>query len=228
MTDLLHIFIGYDDREKDAYDVCVDSLRAHSRSPIQIHKLDQDALRRQGAYIRPKDEPASTQFAFTRFLVPHLMGFKGRALFVDCDFLFTQDVTDLFHSAPWAAAVSVVKHDYTPKAKWKMEGQPQVAYPRKNWSSLMLFRCGSVAARKLDVPYVNSAPAPDLHRLAWAHDSEIGALPDEWNWLEGEYQWERDVPPAGIHFTNGGPWHTDPRAIRFGNLWTDQLKAIKR
>lgn len=220
------VFIGYDSREQAAFEVCAESIRRHSSIPVAIIGLKQDRLRERGLYTRPADEPAATEFAFTRFLVPHLCDYRGNAMFVDCDFLFTQDISHLLSHVRHAArrlppgvtgSVAVVKHDYTPKAMFKMDGQKQVNYPRKNWSSLMVFN--NPQCTTLTLEYVNESSPQALHRFAWAPDETILELPQQWNWLEGEYDWDKEWPPAGIHFTNGGPWHVNHKSVRFGDLW---------
>lgn len=114
---------GYDSREQDAYDVCEYTIKETATNPdnIRIFPLVQNELREKGLYKRPVNEPASTEFAFTRFLVPHLCNYRGLAVFVDCDFLFTRDIQDLFYEWENMYAVSVVKHNYTPKASIKMD-----------------------------------------------------------------------------------------------------------
>ncbi len=226
----LRIFVGYDDREPEAYEVCAHSLRLHTSIPIGIAALRQQNLRDRGLYQRPTTEQFSTGFAMTRFLTPHLSNFDGYSMFVDCDFLFTADIADLLREVDPDKAVSVVKHDYTPKAAWKMDGQPQIAYPRKNWSSLMIFNNEHPATRGLTRYLVNSARPDWLHQLKWARDEEIGELPVHWNWLEGEYEWApypEAEPPAGIHFTNGTPELCATKSIQFGDLWADTLKNAR-
>lgn len=225
----LRVFIGWDPREQAAYDVAAHTLRKHSSIALAISVLSQPNLRQRNLYTRPVDEPASTDFAHTRFLVPFLRGYTGFALFFDCDFMWTQDVAKLFDAAIKAGkdkAVWVVKHDYKPKARWKMDGQPQVAYPRKNWSSLMIFNCAHPSTQNLTLNCVNNAPAAFLHQFAWCKDDEIGELPLEWNWLEGEYDWDKPEPPAVIHMTNGGPWFDGCQGVRFADLWrAEHLEA---
>jgi len=41
--------------------------------------------------------------------------------------------------------------------------------------------------------------------MEWTDDNNIGSIPREYNWLEGEY--EVIDNPQAIHYTNGGPWH---------------------
>ncbi len=80
---------------------------------------------------------------------PFLAGFQGWALFCDCDFLWLGDVAELLKFADATKALHCVQHDYRPTETTKMDGQVQTVYPRKNWSSLMLFNCDHPSVRKL-------------------------------------------------------------------------------
>ena len=218
----MKIFIGWDLREEDAYTVCVKSLLEHSSIPLEIIPLKKNRLKSDGLYQR-KEGAVSTDFAFTRFLVPHLSEYSGWSLFIDCDFLFTKDVSELYNMREEKYAVMCVKHDYTPKNSIKMDGQKQVSYPRKNWSSCVLWNCGHESNKIITPEAVNSESGAYLHRFQWLQDSEIGDLPLEWNWLEGEYDKPED-PPAVIHFTNGGPWFKECQNVEYSDLWSSYLK----
>ena len=218
----MKIFIGWDSREVDAYEVCVKSLLEHSSIPLEIIPLKKNRLKSDGLYQR-KEGAVSTDFAFTRFLVPHLSEYSGWSLFIDCDFLFTKDVSELYNMREEKYAVMCVKHDYLPKNSIKMDGQKQVSYPRKNWSSCVLWNCGHESNKIITPEAVNSESGAYLHRFQWLQDSEIGDLPLEWNWLEGEYDKPED-PPAVIHFTNGGPWFKECQNVEYSDLWSSYLK----
>ena len=218
----MKIFIGWDSRETDAYEVCVKSLLEDSSIPLEITPLKKDQLKSDGLYQR-KEGAVSTDFAFTRFLVPHLSGYSGWSLFIDCDFLFTKDVSELYNMREEKYAVICVKHDYTPKNSIKMDGQKQVAYPRKNWSSCVLWNCNHQSNKVITPEAVNSESGAYLHRFQWLQDSEIGELPLEWNWLEGEYD-KPEEPPGVIHFTNGGPWFKECQNVEYADLWSSYLK----
>lgn len=207
----LRVFIGYDERETVAYHVLAHSILRHASAPVAITPLVRSQLAR--IHTRPRGPMESTDFSITRFLVPYLCGFEGFALFMDCDILARADVCRVFEQPP--ASVSVVKHDYTPRTSTKFLGHVQTAYPRKNWSSVMLFDNAKCCA--LTPAYVNAAPALDLHRFAWIRDEEIGALPPEWNWLVGEYP--RNDDAKLLHFTNGGPWFDPYRAGDLAEEW---------
>ena len=89
-------FIGYDSKEDIAYRVCKQSLLKNSSIDIRVVALKLYELIAKGFYTRSTDPLASTEFTYSRFLVPLLMNYKGWAVFCDCDFLFLEDVSKLF------------------------------------------------------------------------------------------------------------------------------------
>ena len=218
----MKVFVGYDTREDIAYQVCKHSII--SKQPnADVRPLKQQELRDAGWYTRGIDKLASTEFTFTRFLIPELSDFKGWALFMDCDMILTTDIKELFDQADDKYAVMCVQHDYKVKEQFKMDGQKQTIYPRKNWSSVMLFNCGHKSNRALTQDLVNN---PDitgayLHRFSWLKDKEIGELDHTWNYLVGVYN---DIEkPKLIHYTEGGPWFENYRNTEFAQLWKNEL-----
>lgn len=227
MNPRCRIFIGWDSREDIAYRVCKDSLVRHSSRPLEIVALRQKDLRQRELYWRPKDPLASTEFTYTRFLTPHLAGFQGWALFVDCDFLFTADIAELFSLTDERYAVMCVKHDHRPMETTKMDGVIQTVYPRKNWSSLVLWNCGHPANRILTPEVVNRETGAFLHRFQWLSSDQIGDVPVEWNWLEGWYSQPEKGTPKGIHFTRGGPWFENWQHVAYADLWRVAAEDLK-
>jgi lipopolysaccharide biosynthesis glycosyltransferase len=223
----LKVFVGYDPREDIAYQVCKHSIE--SRSPnAEVIPLIQKDLREQGYYDRPIDKLASTEFTFTRFLVPELSNFNGWAMFMDCDMILTTDIAELFAQANDDYALMCVKHDYTPKAGIKMDGQAQTVYPRKNWSSVMLFNCSHPSNQDINVQLVNDpiVTGKYLHRFSWLDDKEIGELSPEWNWLVGWYKEPQDGTPKLLHYTEGGPWFENYRHCQYNQLWKKELSEM--
>jgi hypothetical protein len=223
MREPLKVFIGWDSREPAAFAVCAHSILTRARVPISITPLRQEALRGKGLYTRTKGTTESTEFSLTRFLVPALCGFQGTAVFLDCDFLIQSDITELFaYPLAWPdKAVFVCQHDYTPKQTQKFLGQPQTAYPRKNWSSLIVFR--NELCEALTPAFVNAATGLELHRFLWAGDA-IGSLPLEWNHLIGEYKANPDA--KGLHWTLGGPWFPEYQQADQADLWFRERDAM--
>ena len=221
-----NVFVGYDTREDIAYQVCEFSIKRFNAN-VAITPLVQHELRQKKIYWREIDKLASTEFTFTRFLVPHLMNFKGWALFIDCDIVFLEDVNNLFSLADDRYAVMCVKHEFNPKPGLKMDGQVQTVYPRKNWSSVVLWNCAHPSNEKVSVDSVNN-PNFDgayFHRFSWLKDEEIGELPCDWNWLVGWYKKDDGVPRA-IHYTEGGPWFKNYRNCEFNQDWKKCLQEM--
>jgi lipopolysaccharide biosynthesis glycosyltransferase len=201
-------------------------LLRHARSDISVHPIRQPAVRELGLYTRPLDPGATTEFSLTRFLTPYLAAqTRGWVLFTDCDFLFTGDICAVLDGLDPDKAIYVVQHEYEPAHDIKMDGKKQTRYPRKNWSSFMLFNCAHPDVQALTPDVVNGAAPAYLHRFEWIADqSHIGALPLTWNFLEGEYP-KPDATPRVIHYTNGGPWFTEWQSVDFADLWLAEEAA---
>lgn len=211
------IFIGYDPREAIAYHTCVNSLIRHSSQPLCITPL---ALNNMAGYSDGKREtikgyPPTNQFIFSRFLAPSMADFKGWALFIDGDMIVTEDICNLFALADDRYAVQVVQHDYKTKFPIKYLNQVNGDYPRKNWTSVMLFNCAHPDNRILTPAFVETATGKYLHRLEWTEN--VGALPIEWNWLPDEY----GANPRAklIHYTVGTPCFHDFATTPMADLW---------
>ena len=182
-------------------------------------------LKEKGWYKRDKDKLGSTEFTFSRFLVPELQNFQGWAMFCDCDVVFLEDPAKLFQQVDDKYAIMCAKHDYTPKEGTKMDGQTQTVYPRKNWSSVMLFNCGHPSNKALTTELVNDPDTTGkyLHRYSWLKDEEIGEISHEWNWLVGWYKDPTDGKPKLLHYTEGGPWFENYRHCEYGDVWKNEL-----
>ena len=74
-------------------------------------------------------------------------------MFIDCDVLVLEDLMNIFYEVHSENIVSCVQHDYSPKSNMKMNKQMQHVYPRKNWSSVMVFN--NVKCKMLTPDVVN-------------------------------------------------------------------------
>lgn len=222
---VLKIFIGYDPVESVAWHTMAHSILARSSAPVALVPVNLANLK--GIYTRARDAKQSNEFSFTRFLVPYLSGYEGFSAFFDCDQLLRTDVAELFRIAMGdpSKAVHVVKHDYQPKDEIKYLNTVQYPYPRKNWSSVVVWNCAHPSNRRVTPDFVNSATPMELHRFLWLDDSEIGALDVRWNWLVGEYA----DPPAdvhNVHWTVGGPYFNEYRHADFAEEWFDERQRM--
>jgi len=212
MNHTIPIFIGVDPRERAATNVLMDSLVQHSTAPLAITPLVTPQLEAKGLYWRRRDPKQSTAFSFTRFLVPHLMDYQGWAIFMDCDMLARGDIAELWALRNENVAVQCVQHEHIPNEGVKFLGEVQSAYPKKNWSSLMLLNCSRCTA--LTVEYVNTASGLELHRFHWlAGDHDIGAVPEGWNHLVSVQEPAKAKNAPLLHWTLGGPWFKAQRTM---------------
>lgn len=205
---MLKIFIGWDSRFPEPADVLRHSLLAHASIPLDIRYLKLDELGLERAH----DPRASTEFTYSRFLVPHLCGFRGKAIFMDNDMLCFGDIKELDDLDMSGLALRVVQHDYQPVNTVKMYGCEQSWYPRKNWSSLMLMNCEKLGLWSKEV--VATQTGAYLHRFQDIPDEQIGEIPTTWNTLD----W-MDETTKLIHYTNGGPWFDDYRDHPHAQVW---------
>jgi len=234
-------FIGYDHREDIAYRVCEHSLLRRSSRPLTVIDLNYKALRGAELFSREwtedsegqrmdviDDKPFSTEFSHTRFLAPEIARVnditKGWILFCDCDFLFLKDVDKLFKFVETTYpnhAAACVKFDWQPKESEKMDGQKQLAYEKKLWSSLMLINMGHKDTKKLTTEYVNTAKGLDLHQFKWTTDDQIGAIPSCWNYIPDITPMSES--PSAIHYSLGGPWFGGKfENMQFAQDWHDE------
>lgn len=216
-----NVYIGYDAREDIAAQVCKHSIatRTDQRCPPGIYFLKSENI---PEFTRPREPNQSTDFTYTRFMIPFIEGYgKTFSVFCDCDFIFQADVIDLITSVDPTKAVSVCKHPaYIPLSQIKMDGIQQHQMPRKNWASLIVFNNNHPSNKKLTADYVNHVtPGRRLHMLDWLDDNEIGSIPLEWNTLDGYYHLSS---PKAIHYTDGGPWFENYKHTMYSNLWWNE------
>ena len=201
------VFIGYDSTQDIAYHVLKHSILKHATKPTWIVPI---ILKDLPWFNRPYDPLQSTEFTYTRFLVPYLCRFSGPALFMDSDMLCLSDISELFSLyRKTSHAIFVRKHDHQPVETVKMRNKIQTSYPRKNWSSLMLMDCSQLECWTRE--NVETKPAKWLHRFEPLEDYRIGDISEEWNVLD-----KMDSDTKLIHYTSGGPW-LQPHP--FGYIW---------
>ena len=213
MSKLLNIFIGFDQKEAIAYHTFVQSLIEKSSVPLSIIPLAENNLN----FYNETHSDGTNKFTYSRFLIPYLMDYNGWAIFVDGDMVCLSDIKELISYFDPKYAVSVVKHDYKTKQKLKYFGQKNEDYPRKNWSSVIIWNCSHPKNKQLNPSFVNNKEGSFLHRFKWLNDQEIGDLPKSWNWLAIEYP-EKDNLKL-IHYTLGTPCFKDYANTSLSEFW---------
>lgn len=211
--DPVKLIVGFDQREAIAYHVFCQSVLEKAKTPVQFLPLTQKSL--PGYEERHVD--GSNMFTYTRFLSPHLMGYKGWAIFADGDMVCNVDITNLWNLRDPGKAVQVVKHDYRTKAHQKYLGNKNENYPRKNWSSVILWNCEHPKNLLLTPEFIGGQTGAFLHRFQWLEDDDIGEIPADWNWLAIEYDTNKNAQL--IHYTLGTPCFKDYRDTDMAEYW---------
>lgn len=206
------IFIGYDDNATIAYHVCVNSIIRNTTSLVSITPLSLQHL----PYKETHNDGSNT-FIYSRFLVPFINNFNEWAIFIDGDMILKSDITDLFNFNDTSKAVYVVKHSYQSTASIKYLGAKNENYPRKNWSSVIVWNCAHPKHRMLTPEFIQSSTGEYLHRFTWLNDDEIGELPIEWNWLPDEFGSNNQAKL--LHFTLGTPCFTGYEKVPMAEEW---------
>jgi hypothetical protein len=211
----LNIFVGYDPREAIAYHALCNSIIRHSTVPVAFHPLALNNMKK--FYSDNNHTDGSNQFIYSRFLVPYLSNYEGWSLFVDGDMIVRGDIAELLeYTNDDSKAVYCVKHDYKTKMAEKYLGAKNENYPRKNWSSVILFN--NEKCKKLTPEFVQQATGAELHRFYWTgDDSLIGELPIEWNWLSQEFGVNDDAKL--VHYTLGTPSFLDFAKGEMADEW---------
>ena len=207
------VFVGYDPREAIAYHTCVNSIIRNATAPVAIVPV---ALNLFQDYTETHTD-GSNQFIYSRFLVPHLMNFTGHAIFIDGDMIVCGDIVELWNLRDSSKDVQVVKHDYKTRMPVKYLGAKNEDYPRKNWSSVILWNCSSFPNRKLTPEFVQKSTGAELHRFSWLDNERIGELPREWNWLPDEFG--ANANAKLLHYTLGTPCFHEFANTPQGDEW---------
>ena len=220
MSKLLNIFVGFDQKESIAYHTFVQSIIENSTIPLSITPLAENNLDED----TENHTDGTNKFTYSRFLVPYLMDFKGLAIFVDGDMVCLSDLKKLKNFYDPSTALSVVKHDYKTKHKLKYFGQKNEDYPRKNWSSVIVWNCEHPKNKILTPDFISKKEGSFLHRFNWLNDDEIGNLPKTWNWLAMEYE-ERNKVDL-IHYTLGTPCFKDYSNTALSKFWKKSFNNL--
>ena len=210
---MINLFVGFDPREAVAYHVFCSSIIQNTSVPVQISPLVLSQLQE----FNEMHDDRSNDFVYSRFLTPYLTDFKGWAIFADGDMICQGDLKELIDMADPSKAVMVVKHDYQTKATQKYLGNINENYPRKNWSSVILWNCDHPKHKILTPDFVSKQTGKFLHRFSWLDDQDIGELPLEWNWLASEYKVNREAKL--IHYTLGTPCFKDYKNSDMADIW---------
>ena len=219
MIDFIRLVVGFDQREAIAYHVFVQSVIQKSSNPISFYPLSNNSL----SFYNEIHTDRSNAFTYSRFLTPYLMNYQGWAIYLDGDMVCQEDISLLWSLRDSSKAIQVVKHDYKTKSNKKYLNNINIDYPKKNWSSVIIWNCAHPKNKLLTPELISSSEGKFLHRFMWLDEEDIGELPVEWNWLAIEY------PPNPnaklIHYTLGTPCFSEYSQTEMSDAWNSTFES---
>ena len=218
---MINITVGFDQREAIAYHVFCQSVIDRSSMPVSFLPLSLSTL---NGYIETHTD-GSNSFIYSRFLTPWLHNFNGWSIFADGDMICNDDIAKLWALRDPTKAVLVAKHNYKTKAKIKYLGNKNEDYPKKNWSSLILWNCEHPKNIMLTPEFLRSKDGSYLHRFTWLSDEDIGEIPLSWNWLVTEY--EDSYSAQILHYTLGTPCFLEYQDSNMSEIWRASYSRTK-
>ena len=193
MSDDIRIFIGSSSNGEDAEIECAYeySLRQNCSRELDIVMMRQtnDVDSWWGGWNTPR---WSTPFSGFRWAIPEYCGFKGRAIYTDCDMINYRDISELLDI--------------------DMEGKPIAARRGNRFGGhefcVMVFDCAAFEEHSMPVNRMKGI-AESHHRFIRKFSGNTDLVHDidpKWNVLDGENYRIDDI--YQLHFTNMAtqPW----------------------
>ena len=209
----LTIYVGYDSRHSDIAEISKfaieDSIKNINSNYTDFFKdkeepiikfLDKSKIKE---YTR-EDKNQSTEFTYTRFLIPYLENYEGISMFLDDDIIFRKSPLELSYFLSPKNAVACLQYEYDDFPEKKFDGQNNVTYPKKLWSSFMVFNNNHPDCKKLTPEIVNTETGKYLHQFEWTQN--IDMIPEQYIFTEGLDDIHHKYDFYAVHYTHGGPW----------------------
>lgn len=213
MDEPLRIFIGTEDSQILAHRVLEHTIRTHASIPVQITPM----LNLPLPVPENPDHRARVAFTFTRFLIPSLCGYQGRALYLDADMLVFGDVAELAR-LPFDGKKLLCSYQSQLPALWADKKEFR---PGRN-AAVMLLDCSRLPWKVEEI--VGGLDEGRYNYEQLVHDQCLvepdaiaDTIPPEWNHLE---RYEPGVTRL-LHYTvvRTQPWKTDGNPL--GDLWME-------
>lgn len=217
--EVIRVYVGTDRSQSLAVPVLEHSIKRHTTAPVEVYPmLDLPVPTPED----PRNWPR-TGFSFSRFCIPKLAGYRGKAIYMDADMLVFKDIRELWKLPFGQAKVLIqeeVKHTEITMAK---QNAPAT---RKKQCAVMLLDCGRLdwdidkIIRDLNESRYNYEKL--MFDICILPEEEVGyGVPFEWNSLE-----YYDENTRLIHYTDMGtqPWVSVHNSN--GYLWFDEVRLM--
>ncbi|MEE4678862.1 glycosyltransferase [Pseudomonas alliivorans] len=217
--DVIRVYVGVDRSQLLAVPVLEYSIKRHTTARVEvIPMLDLPVP-------EPKDprNGQRTGFSFSRFCIPKLAGYEGKAIYMDADMLVFQDIRKLWKLPFNGAKILIQEEVKFADVTMAKENAPK---ERKKQCAVMLLDCA-----RLDWDVNEIVQGMDDGRYSYDQlmsglcilpEREVGyGVPFEWNSLE-----HYDSGTCLIHYTDMGtqPWASTRNSN--GYLWFDEVRRM--
>lgn len=206
----LRVYVGVQERELIAAKVLEFTIHQHASQPVQVvhlptvSRIPVDRANRQ-----------RTPFSFSRFRIPELNDYQGRALYVDSDMQVFDDIAQLWQIPLEGSKVMCTNQTFIPE-KWR--DNPEF-HPGRQMSVMML-DCENLPWKIdhiLDGLDEGRYTYQDLmFRMCLVDPDEVqDRLPEGWNHLEHFIDGETKL----LHYTvvPTQPWKSESNPLR--HIW---------
>lgn len=217
--EVIRVYVGTDRSQLLAVSVLEHSIKRHTTAKVEvIPMLDLPVP-------TPKDprNGQRTGFSYSRFCIPKLAGYKGKAIYMDADMLVFRDIRELW-DIPFDGAKVVIQQE----VKFEENTTQKAGAPkkRKKQCAVMLLDCD-----RLDWDIEKIVSDFDSEKYGYEElmydlcildepDVKYG-VPFEWNSLE-----HYDSDTRLLHYTDvyTQPWGESGN--KFGYLWFDEVRMM--
>jgi glycosyltransferase involved in cell wall biosynthesis len=217
--DTIRVYVGTDRSQLLAVPVLEHSIKRHTTAKVEvIPMLDLPVP-------VPKDprNGQRTGFSFSRFCIPMLAGYQGKAIYMDADMLVFRDISELWN-IPFDGAKVVIQQE----VKYEDVTTRKVGAPkqRKKQCAVMLLDCDQLDWDIEDIVAGMDRGEYDyeqlMHDLCILDESEVKyGVPFEWNSLE---HWDSET--RLIHYTDVSTQPWTECGNKFGYLWFDEVRLM--
>lgn len=219
MNEKVRIYVGTDRSQALAIKVLEHSIKRHTSLDVVVVPMLDLPIR------QPKDprNGQRTGFSFSRFCIPQLSGYQGKAIYMDADMLVFKDIASLWH-IPFDGAKVVIQQEVKyQEVTTKKKGAPS---ERRKQCAVMLLDCSRLdwdidkiidGLDRGDYDYARL-----MYDFCLLKDDEIKYnIPFEWNSLE-----YYDAETCLIHYTDVStqPWTSCHN--RNGDLWFQEVRLM--
>ncbi len=215
----LRVFTGVQERELIAAKVLEFSIHQYASQPVEVVHLP--TVTRTPVH---RGNRQRTPFSFSRFLIPELNDYRGRALYVDSDMQVFDDITELWQIPFDGAKIMCTNQTFIPE-QWR--NNPDF-HPGRQMSVMML-DCDNLPWKIDDI-----LDGLDEGRYTYANlmfemclvdpDEVQDRLPEGWNHLEHFIDGETKL----LHYTvvPTQPWKSEQNPLR--HIWEDAfVRAVR-